>query len=484
MGLCVSQRNQTHARLSLSVHGNSVGTATKTPNEDYRVDLIEAFVIGIQKQLRDKYASTRHEFDLFCIIPSSINHLILSYLSRYQVYAIRTGTIYSINKHALLPLFHEIRFCHKLLPNAAFLSCGSNNRLIVRTLYNEIYSINSDKYHDSGSLTNALQAEHQKQRAYLTQLNPFQSMELLKPTQSTDTDFKHYADSLRRQIEFISNGYHSADEHRTYYKLKNGDIFCCDTLSSICKLQPILFDSKRENIMQIELGQQHTLFLSHSGRVYALGKNHRGQLGISARRTSVSTPVLVDSFSSSRRIKIRSISCGKHHSLCVDENDNVYTFGCNQYRQCRAAKLQARSKSRVCSYFDRPMRLNVDDSMSANLLSEYDRHSAAGVVKAKCGSKSTVILYQDGHLLVLGTLSVLHSKIKQQLEVEHIAMRDFDVGMNHIVLVSVRGEMYSFGLYDKTNVYRLQRDMFPNLAQHSTVHSVIAAASNTIVVFN
>lgn len=87
------------------------------------------------------------------------------------------------------------------------------------------------------------------------------------------------------------------------------------------------FDGK--NIVDAACGRKHTLFLTERGRVYACGENKMGQLGLGNQSEQVLSPSLI-------RYKgppIRRISCGGEFSVISDINGNVYSFGCPEFGQ-------------------------------------------------------------------------------------------------------------------------------------------------------
>lgn len=94
------------------------------------------------------------------------------------------------------------------------------------------------------------------------------------------------------------------------------------------------FPPSGERIRLITAGREHALALSSSGKVYAWGRNNYGQLGI-GNTNDKENPVLVTGtvnlsgetvqFES---LKIAAISAGYYHSMAIDENGNIFTWGC------------------------------------------------------------------------------------------------------------------------------------------------------------
>eukprot|EP01084_Bolivina_argentea_P122793 217599_1 len=92
---------------------------------------------------------------------------------------------------------------------------------------------------------------------------------------------------------------------------------------------------KHIHIMKIEVGKVHSLFLDSLARLWCLGRNNHGQLGLGSRSLyyDKSKPCLIKYFVDNK-IKIKDVKCGVYHNLSMDENGNIYTFGDNDYGQC------------------------------------------------------------------------------------------------------------------------------------------------------
>ncbi|WED43955.1 RCC1 domain-containing protein [Legionella cardiaca] len=80
---------------------------------------------------------------------------------------------------------------------------------------------------------------------------------------------------------------------------------------------------KDKKIISIACGYSHTLFLSYENEVFSTGLNISGALGIIGLR-STKKPTLIDSL---RHKKITMITTCLTHTVCVDEQGKVYSFG-------------------------------------------------------------------------------------------------------------------------------------------------------------
>jgi alpha-tubulin suppressor-like RCC1 family protein len=84
-----------------------------------------------------------------------------------------------------------------------------------------------------------------------------------------------------------------------------------------------------KNITALSAGYEHSLALSNDGKIYAAGRNDYGQLGLNDttdRNTFTEVTDLSDK-------NITSISAGHYHSFALSDNGKVYATGWNIYGQ-------------------------------------------------------------------------------------------------------------------------------------------------------
>eukprot|EP01084_Bolivina_argentea_P103053 184615_1 len=92
---------------------------------------------------------------------------------------------------------------------------------------------------------------------------------------------------------------------------------------------------KNVNIIQIQCGWLHSMFLSFDGIVYTGGNNRSGQLQHGKEyNNNKEEQIQKVKYFTNKKIKIKNIKSGSHHNLVMDENGCVYTWGSNDCGQC------------------------------------------------------------------------------------------------------------------------------------------------------
>src|SRR5689334_21499145 len=83
----------------------------------------------------------------------------------------------------------------------------------------------------------------------------------------------------------------------------------------------------------MESGDHHSLILSEDNKLYSLGENIKGQLGLGHNNNNVKSTQFIESF---KNKKVKNFACGKSHSLVLTKEDGalrLYSFGYNSYGQ-------------------------------------------------------------------------------------------------------------------------------------------------------
>uniref|UniRef100_K3WH42 PHD-type domain-containing protein n=1 Tax=Globisporangium ultimum (strain ATCC 200006 / CBS 805.95 / DAOM BR144) TaxID=431595 RepID=K3WH42_GLOUD len=99
-------------------------------------------------------------------------------------------------------------------------------------------------------------------------------------------------------------------------------------------------------VAQVACGGQHTLVLLQDGRLFGMGDNTNGQLGVKvdsdsdSESKSIELPVHITHFSSSMTGKLAQIACGDEYSVALTDGGDVYSWGKGQYGQLGLGEKQ------------------------------------------------------------------------------------------------------------------------------------------------
>lgn len=89
---------------------------------------------------------------------------------------------------------------------------------------------------------------------------------------------------------------------------------------------------KGKRIMQTSAGRSHSLALDDNGQVYSWGTNTYGQLG-NGNNNRISSPTNISTSGVLMGKKIIQVSAGSYHNLALDSEGKIYSWGYNEAGQ-------------------------------------------------------------------------------------------------------------------------------------------------------
>lgn len=134
------------------------------------------------------------------------------------------------------------------------------------------------------------------------------------------------------------------DKYNEYEKIRKPTKINFEFDSSKKKNKSNKTDPKRKNdsfvsavAVQIECGWKHSLVLDSNGKIWSFGYNDFGQLGFEEeykkRMNPTNKPMKIPYFSRNR-IKVVKISSGSNHSAVLDEFGRIYVWGNGGISEC------------------------------------------------------------------------------------------------------------------------------------------------------
>lgn len=124
-------------------------------------------------------------------------------------------------------------------------------------------------------------------------------------------------------------------------------------------------------IVQIALGDAHTLFLTNKGQVLSCGWHELGQIGISQDKHEqdqrngifIHRVEIIDE-ATSEKVKIKQITCGAVFSVALSVSGDVYAWGSNNNGQMALStgtgSESSNSTSNKPSQLDFPTKMEIE----------------------------------------------------------------------------------------------------------------------------
>ncbi|XP_071539192.1 X-linked retinitis pigmentosa GTPase regulator-like isoform X2 [Panulirus ornatus] len=189
---------------------------------------------------------------------------------------------------------------------------------------------------------------------------------------------------------------------------------------------PSKFWIKNDMIIEIACGDEHTAVVTESGRVFMIGSNDMGQLGLGSTKP-VNKPSCIKSLKPEKALHI---ACGRSHTLVSCVSGSVYVWGHNGDGQLGTGDL--------------------DDRLSPIQVLKLDIPPVAVVA----GSTHSAVLTETGEIYIWGNNSEgqLGLDVGEQLTPALLTIPDPVVniacGYYHTVAVTASGQAYAWGESD------------------------------------
>lgn len=119
------------------------------------------------------------------------------------------------------------------------------------------------------------------------------------------------------------------------------------------------FLSHESKAKYIACGSDHTVLIDLENNVWVFGDNFVGQLGLSDTQSSnIPTPLTIND----QNMKAKMAACGDDHTILIDLEDNVWVFGCNNDGQLGLRNKRYQGQTRLYNIYI-PTLLIIDEQV-------------------------------------------------------------------------------------------------------------------------
>jgi alpha-tubulin suppressor-like RCC1 family protein len=199
------------------------------------------------------------------------------------------------------------------------------------------------------------------------------------------------------------------------------------TVYELIKFNQVPITSK---IISARCGYNHTICLDEEGSVYSWGYGKDGALG-HENFENISSPKKIDFFVKNN-IKIKSIECGDYFTLALAEDGSVYTWGHNNYGQLGLGKISQQLK------VNKPTRVNLGNKKVKQLFAGED-HSAC--------------ITEDGEGYIwgygldgrLGNKNKMNQNVPTKISIIDEKIKKISCGGHHTAILTESGDLFMCG---------------------------------------
>ncbi|PAQ13345.1 hypothetical protein CD798_15635 [Bacillaceae bacterium SAOS 7] len=218
------------------------------------------------------------------------------------------------------------------------------------------------------------------------------------------------------------------------------------------------------NIKAIAAGGDHTVALDNNGNVWTWGRNAYGQLGHSASVKKNEHPTQVKELSN-----IIAVAAGDHHTLAVDVSGQVWAWGRNAYGQ-------------------------LGSSVGSTMITPTLVSSVSNVIAVAAGAEHSVALKRDGTVWAWGRNTVGQLGNGETTDVNYTPMKvpgltnimEIAAGANHTVaLKQDRTTVWAWGSnsYGQLGDGGREQKLYPIQVEGMTnVESISTGANHTMAI--
>lgn len=193
-----------------------------------------------------------------------------------------------------------------------------------------------------------------------------------------------------------------------------------------------------KKIIQVSAGNVSSFAIDSEGQVYSWGNNNWSQLGVGEDTGSYyDSPLAVDTSGVLKDKKIVKMSSGDYHSLAIDKEGQIYSWGNNSFGQL-GNNLTKKSGS--------PVKVDTSGVLKDKKIVEVSAKSSYSLA---LDSEGQVYSWGDNGYGQLGNNSNVNSRVPVKVDnsggLKDKKIVQLSAGYNHSLVVDTEGQVYGWG---------------------------------------
>ena len=196
------------------------------------------------------------------------------------------------------------------------------------------------------------------------------------------------------------------------------------------------YNNSLNKIVDVALGDSHSLVLTEDKQVYSWGRNNYGQLGQDTQESFIAVPRNITSnFDLENGEYIVSIEAGGHNSAAISSTGDLYTWGSNAYGQIGNGE-----NDKAHSYI--PEKITIEDNGEVKEIKEISIGSNHSIALT---SENKLYVWGDNQFGQLGNGTTTHSSTPIPMDLSSIN--------NEVIIEVETGENHNAILTDENNIF-------------------------------